>query len=284
MTTKKTKKKAVATRKTALSLANQQHIADFGRVLKKYIDDNKLFTQIQGNKHAHADAWKFTALSFGLTPIIQDPERIDKGAMVTTLFEPFTNKYGKKDIRPFISTIQHESITADMLEKAIRKYQSDFYNYKCICELVNIQTGTIMGRGEGRCSNQELNKVEWKEYAVSSMAQTRAIGKAGRNLFGFIMNEAGFEATPAEEVDESPNVQPDKATITEEYIKEVEANVKECKTMTELEVTYKALPDNAQKNKAIVGFVNAQKLVISNSKAKKSKPKADAKGQTSMNV
>jgi hypothetical protein len=32
------------------------------------------------------------------------------------------------------------------------------------------------------------------------MAQTRAIGKAYRNTFGFIAKAAGFEATPAEEM------------------------------------------------------------------------------------
>jgi hypothetical protein len=36
------------------------------------------------------------------------------------------------------------------------------------------------------------------------MAQTRAIGKAYRNLLAWLMKAAGFEATPAEEMDFAP--------------------------------------------------------------------------------
>ena len=38
------------------------------------------------------------------------------------------------------------------------------------------------------------------EYAILSMAQTRAIGKAFRNLIGWVIKMAGYESTPAEEM------------------------------------------------------------------------------------
>ena len=58
-----------------------------------------------------------------------------------------------------------------------------------------------MSKGVAICSNKEANKRQWDEYAICSMAQTRATGKAFRNLLSWIMKAAGFEATPAEEMD-----------------------------------------------------------------------------------
>lgn len=67
-------------------------------------------------------------------------------------------------------------------------------------EIVNTQTNEIMSRGYAVCSNSERIKKNFDEYAVLSMAQTRAIGKAYRNLVGWVMKLAGYESTPAEEM------------------------------------------------------------------------------------
>ena len=50
------------------------------------------------------------------------------------------------------------------------------------------------------CSNKESIKKGFDEYAILSMAQTRAIGKAYRNKLGWVMKLAGYEATPKEEM------------------------------------------------------------------------------------
>jgi len=62
--------------------------------------------------------------------------------------------------------------------------------------------GREVGYGFAICSDSERTKRGWAEYAIASMAQTRAIGKAGRNRFAFVMKAAGFEPTPAEEMSE----------------------------------------------------------------------------------
>jgi hypothetical protein len=62
--------------------------------------------------------------------------------------------------------------------------------------------GREVGYGYAICSDSERTKRGWAEYAIASMAQTRAIGKAGRNRFAFVMKAAGFEPTPKEEMDE----------------------------------------------------------------------------------
>jgi len=73
--------------------------------------------------------------------------------------------------------------------------------YSASCELINIQTGAKVGGGFATCSNQEKGKKYFDEYAIESMAQTRCIGKAYRLMIGWLMKAAGYEATPAEEMD-----------------------------------------------------------------------------------
>ena len=70
--------------------------------------------------------------------------------------------------------------------------------YSCTVEL--IQNERIVGRGFAICSNQENKKKTFDEYAIASMAQTRAVGKAYRLKIGWLMKLAGYESTPAEEV------------------------------------------------------------------------------------
>lgn len=57
-----------------------------------------------------------------------------------------------------------------------------------------------IGSGYAICSSKEALKKSFDEYAIYSMAQTRAIGKAYRNKIGFIMKLAGFQPTPSEEM------------------------------------------------------------------------------------
>ena len=73
--------------------------------------------------------------------------------------------------------------------------------YMATCEVRNINTGNVVATGIALCSNAEKTKRYFDEYAILSMAQTRAIGKAYRNLLAWLMKAAGFEATPAEEMD-----------------------------------------------------------------------------------
>ena len=67
-------------------------------------------------------------------------------------------------------------------------------------EIVNKSNNEIISRGFAVCSNAEGKKRSFDEYAVLSMAQTRAIGKAYRNLLGWVMKLAGYEGTPSEEM------------------------------------------------------------------------------------
>lgn len=72
--------------------------------------------------------------------------------------------------------------------------------WKATVEIVNLKTDKVVGRGFAVCSSKENSKKGFDEYAILSMAQTRAIGKAYRNLIGWVMKLAGYEGTPSEEM------------------------------------------------------------------------------------
>ncbi|MEK7578152.1 MAG: hypothetical protein AAB456_00305 [Patescibacteria group bacterium] len=72
--------------------------------------------------------------------------------------------------------------------------------WQATVEIVENKSGKVVSIGYAVCSNKEGKKKSFDEYAVLSMAQTRAIGKAYRNLLGWVMKLASFEATPSEEM------------------------------------------------------------------------------------
>lgn len=72
--------------------------------------------------------------------------------------------------------------------------------YRAEVELFDIKTGENRGYGVALCSNKEYSKKSFDEYAIMSMAQTRAVGKAYRLTLGWLLKLAGYEATPAEEM------------------------------------------------------------------------------------
>lgn len=62
-------------------------------------------------------------------------------------------------------------------------------------------SGAIVGAAEAQCSRSEKTWAKRDEFALRSMAQTRATSKALRLPLGFVVALAGFDTTPAEEMD-----------------------------------------------------------------------------------
>ena len=88
----------------------------------------------------------------------------------------------------------------------VEEVKREFYNgevrYIATVAIKNLND-QILGRAVGMCSSAEKmgNKPRWKdEYAIMSMAQTRATSKAFRLVASWIVALAGFETTPAEEM------------------------------------------------------------------------------------
>jgi hypothetical protein len=62
-------------------------------------------------------------------------------------------------------------------------------------------SGRVVGAAEAQCTRDEKRWADADDYAIRSMAQTRAGSKAMRMPLGWIMQLSGFETTPAEEMD-----------------------------------------------------------------------------------
>jgi hypothetical protein len=77
--------------------------------------------------------------------------------------------------------------------------------YQAKVTLFDLRHQTTVGAGFAVCSNKESGKKFYQEFAIASMAQTRAIGKAYRNILAWIIRAAGYEPTPAEEMDYNTN-------------------------------------------------------------------------------
>lgn len=86
------------------------------------------------------------------------------------------------------------------------------------CATVTAQTmnGNVIGKASAYCMRNEARWRSADTYAVASMAQTRATSKALRIPLGFIMQIAGYEVTPAAEMDGPGTMKSSRKTISDE--------------------------------------------------------------------
>lgn len=107
------------------------------------------------------------------------------------------------------------SITDRSTDKVIR-YRADVR--------VLDRNDRVVGFGMAICSSEEPKRRSADEYVIASMAQTRAIGKAYRNKLAWLMKLAGYEATPAEEVNEA-TFEPSEPEVVEASIDDMRDQV-----------------------------------------------------------
>lgn len=76
-----------------------------------------------------------------------------------------------------------------------------------------LQRGEEISSAEASCMRKERNWATRDEFAIKSMAQTRASAKALRNAFGWVAEMAGYASTPAEEMTYSQEEEYDTTPI-----------------------------------------------------------------------
>jgi hypothetical protein len=88
------------------------------------------------------------------------------------------------------------------IEVGSKKIEIDdkHYMYEASIEVRRMNDGAIIASATAICSTQETAWGNRDEYAVKSMAATRATGKAYRIGLSFLAVMAGLEATPSDEV------------------------------------------------------------------------------------
>lgn len=143
--------------------------------LQKFVTEQQLTVKIQDRPYALVEAWQFAGAQFGFYPILTDIKN-------ESSYEDVVYKWHDRKNNPKEKKTKHFKYRATV---EIRRYSDD----------------RIVSRGEMVCTNEEFGKHDFNEYAIQSMTQTRAEGKAWRMLLGWVMKAAGFEATPFEEMD-----------------------------------------------------------------------------------
>jgi hypothetical protein len=216
--------------KPSYSLINKDSMLSLSTELSRLIIEKKLSSNIQGKQYVNVEGWMFAGASLGLMPIITE--------------------------------------TTDLTRRGTEPGQVEI-KYMAKCEVRNINTGQLVATGVAICSNFEHSKKRFDEYAILSMAQTRAIGKAYRNLLAWLMKAAGFEATPAEEMDFAPAEAPKKPSqtvqeVVAEIVEEEEvdidaikmqiANCTKVKQLTDLYFGYKQLFDSNETLKKLLSM------------------------------
>ena len=129
--------------------------------LRKVIDQQHLYANIQGKKHVTVEGWTTLGAMVGVFPVVAWSHPILDG----TSAQPVG-----WEARVEVRTVQ----------------------------------GQVIGAAEAQCTRTENAWKNRDDYALRSMAQTRATSKAMRLPLAWIMSLAGFEATPAEEMPHEP--------------------------------------------------------------------------------
>ena len=141
--------------------------------------------------------------------------------------------------------------------------EGNIYKYRAEVSLRD-KEGNKVGYGVAICSNKEPGKTNFAEYAVASMAQTRAIGKAYRMKIGWLLKIAGYETTPAEEMDTI--IEPE--IVKENSYKKSQIAVAKlklgcCKNMDQLKEAWNSLGE-ITKDREVIDYKNEMKEKINN--------------------
>lgn len=243
------RKKSTGTLKLAeefVSISSPAAMQQLADTLKTFIVENKLFTELgtaeESKKHVHVEGWQFAGASMGIFPQVIETRRIEEQGEVK-----FSKKVWYKDSNGK-NKYKYEDAT------------NPIYKHEAIVELINITTGRVVGRGVAICSNQEAKKRTFDEYAIQSMAETRATGKAFRLCLGWIVKLAGYEGTPAEEVDDE-STDPEDATVQPTV---VEIPFEDVKLLVDLALTRMSPADKIKFIKDWTGSISDKKLTEQN--------------------
>ena len=153
--------------------------------------------------------------------------------------------------------------------------KDDEIRYMAKCEIRNITSGQLVAVGIALCSNKEKTKRYFDEYAILSMAQTRAIGKGYRNLLAWLMKAAGFEATPAEEMDFQAETPTKKSKVLEVEVEEIPItidreriikDIQACSRMKDLTDVFFAHKEYIENDEHLMTLMKAKKESLTTKK------------------
>ena len=141
------------------------------------VEAQQLFTMIGPSKHLNHEAWETIAAGYGLTAAV------DK-----TIYH--WKKESEEDNGDELFMVEAHAVVLD-------------------------RDGTVRGGAIAVCGRDEPNWATKPVHQVASMAGTRASAKALRLMLSWVVEIAGYEPTPSEEiVDKKPRAERGKAAAT----------------------------------------------------------------------
>lgn len=173
--------------------------------LKDVVERQKLYATIQTKKYVMVEGWNTLGALMGVFPEVISVEKLP--SKTVKLFQVEVTKSKKNyntntwENYTILTLVQPALFNPnDVKTKKIAEVDFEEIAYKATVMLKRAGDGQKVSQAEAFCSNLEESKYKNDEYAINSMAQTRATGKAFRIAFSWIMAMAGYEATPAEEI------------------------------------------------------------------------------------
>jgi len=251
------------------NLTQPDDIVNFSQVLRDFITQSKLSTKIRGDEYVNVDGWKFAGLNFGLVPIVTEPiAQHIQGQSIMVLYHEIEKRFQnqkKKVVEPFFASTNealYKEYKERYTDKIVKSVITDYFNYRCGCDIINTSNNMKVGSGFGLCSNLEMAKSSFDEFAVYSMAQTRSIGRGFKNVIGFIMKASGYSETPKEEMDgQAKTVIIDEGTLID-----VQSALEGLTTVDQLAKLWEELSADLQVQNKIKNMFSKRKAEIKSKK------------------
>jgi hypothetical protein len=138
--------------------------------------------------HVEVEGWQTLGTLLGLTPALE---------WARPWVSPET---GKPDRVRYTARVEHYEGRGQQRRIArVTTYDVDGYSWEA--RLVIRRGEHVFGEAEALCSRKEARWGRADDYAIKSMAITRATSRAYKQAAGWVIALAGYEATPAAEVD-----------------------------------------------------------------------------------
>lgn len=135
------------------------------------------------------------------------------------------------------------------------------WGFKAHAEVIDNKTGLRVGGASALCMSDEGNWRNKPKFQLMSMAQTRAGSKALRQILGFVVALAGFNPTPAEEMD-GVAVKQNFNNDSQQAIKELKAKKEAIKEDEWIEEVSEAQEKHSEKKEKAISDNLCEKCLL----------------------
>jgi hypothetical protein len=153
--------------------------------LKPILASQGMTTRIGPKDHVQVEGWQTLGALLKVTPVCVSTRRIEPKVAFTVKGKK--KKWGNVDGR------------RQIVEEFDYSYEVEGYSWEATVEARTLDGRTI-GSADAMCSREEDKWKDDDDFALRSMAQTRASSKALASVLRFVVTLAGYSGTPAEEM------------------------------------------------------------------------------------